>query len=255
LRKPETFKAYKRKQSKGKSLYDIGQDISNEGVWKDTVIPDGFVMVIDTREQIPLFVGKDKYKFNIERYALKNGDYSVKGYENLICIERKMVSDFFGYLGKERDKTCEKLERMSEYYFKALVIEADEEMLYAPQEFTTLTKEHVRGFLKSIRVRYGMHVYCNSKVEYIERYVLDHLTYAYKKLSGIEEAVPLNVSSVVTNKQVAANEPVASNRPSISSMIAQCKTLDDLYLLACGLGYNKRWAEYMWEGRVNKHEK
>jgi hypothetical protein len=144
---------------------------------------------------------------------------------------------------------------MSEYYFKALVIEADEGMLYAPQEFTTLTKEHVRGFLKSIRVRYGMHVYCNSKVEYIERYVLDHLTYAYKKLSGIEEAVPLNVSSVDANKQVATNEPVVVNKKvNIHTITAQCATLEELYILAVELGYNRRWAEYVWEGRMDKKQ-
>jgi len=159
---------------------------SKTHTWKVTPIPDGFILKIDTREQDPLFVKKLPKGLVVVRDTVKHGDYTIQGFEDKICIERKQLSDFMSYIGKERDRTKKKLEAMAGLWFKALVIEESEKNLLSPyQIYTQLTPEHVRGFLKSVQVRYGVHVYMNSKRDELERWVLDRLTYAYSVLREV----------------------------------------------------------------------
>lgn len=145
---------------------------------KPTRIPDGFVLVIDTREQRPLFDGRNDIP--VEHRVLHDGDYSVSGYETLIIVERKKLSDFLSYVGKERvTKTIPKLCRLSAARFAALIIEEDERKLDGPFTHSKLTGEHVRAFLLSCRVRYGIHVYISKDRAALERFVLDHCVKAW----------------------------------------------------------------------------
>jgi ERCC4-type nuclease len=59
-------------------------------------------IVIDSREQMPyLFID---YPCSTKRRGLSTGDYSLEGYEEEICIERKSKSDLYSSLGMgERD--------------------------------------------------------------------------------------------------------------------------------------------------------
>lgn len=149
--------------------------------WKPTVIPSGFVLVIDTREQRPLFT-KPPAGLTIVRRKLDDGDYAVDGYESKLIIERKQCSDFYSYIGKERERTTAKLERISRAYFSALIIEETEQKLFSDQRYTRLTREHARGFLKMCEVKYGIHtLVCNNRAK-LERWILDRLTYGYRLL-------------------------------------------------------------------------
>lgn len=147
--------------------------------FKPTRIPDGFVLVVDTREQQPLFIGTHP-NLPIIRHALPDGDYAVQGYETQIVFERKKLSDFLSYVGKERKaKTEPKLARLSQARFAALVVEEDEPKLAGPFKYSHLTREHVRAFLLSCRARHGIHVYINKDRESLERFVLDHAIKAW----------------------------------------------------------------------------
>jgi ERCC4-type nuclease len=152
-------------------------------VWGPTQIPEGFILMVDTREQLPLFDPIPR-GLCIVRDTVPVGDYSILGFQDRICVERKMESDFFTYIGRDRDATVRKLERMAAMDFAALVVEADEYDLYNPSVPTKMTREHVRGFMRCVRVRYGIHLYCNSSHSEVERYVLDSLAYAYEKIRG-----------------------------------------------------------------------
>lgn len=171
-----------KKSGKGKTIK--GATISTrEGATthKLTYIPDGFVLVIDTREQQPLFSGRDDIP--VEHRVLHDGDYSVSGYETLIIVERKKLSDFLSYIGKERaTKTIPKLCRLSAARFAALIIEEDEQQLNGPFRHSKLTGEHVRAFLLSCRVRYGIHVYISKDRAALERFVIDHCVKAWSIL-------------------------------------------------------------------------
>ena len=147
------------------------------------IIPDNFILIQDTREQNPLFDGSIPITIighnllHVKEKALKNGDYSIEGYEDLFCIERKQVSDFFSYIGSERTKTTAKMERFREMQEKGgwvgLVIEATEQDLLNGYFRSKLEPNHVRGSLVSFEIRTGIHIYYSRDRSSILRYILD----------------------------------------------------------------------------------
>ncbi len=143
--------------------------------FKPHIIPSNMIVLIDTREQSPLFLPKPPKDLMIMRATLKNADYSLKGFEDSFGIERKM-GDFFAYITSERPKTKEKLERLKEYEFKALVIEYNEDELYMPQMFTEIPMEVIRQSIISFEIKFGLHIYYGNR-EKLERKVLDWMIY------------------------------------------------------------------------------
>lgn len=94
-----------------------------------------FVVIVDTREQAPFsFQGirndsDKKYRPLIvytERAGLATGDYSIKGFENRIAIERKSLADLFSTFTHERERFIRELERMQSLEFAAVIIEGTE---------------------------------------------------------------------------------------------------------------------------------
>ena len=142
------------------------------GEFKPHVFPEGFCLVMDTREQDPLFKVMPK-GLMIKRDTLKNGDYSIVGFEDRFAVERKGLSDFLGYVGAERRRTVEKLQRLQKYEFKALVIECDEDELYFGSMHSQVGAEVIRAGLTSFTVRYGLHLYVTDNRKKIERVMLD----------------------------------------------------------------------------------
>lgn len=141
-------------------------------------IPDDMVVIVDTREQNPLWLPKPMKDLVIMRGTLSNGDYSIRGYEDKFAIERKQ-NDIFAYLTSEREKTKLKLERLMAYEFKALVIEFEESELYMPHFFTDISPEVIRQSLVSFEIKYGVHVFYGGRKE-LERKVLDWMIYYWK---------------------------------------------------------------------------
>jgi len=139
---------------------------------KQPHIPEGFVLVQDTREQAPLFA-RLPAGLMIKSTALEVGDYSILGFEDRFAIERKGISDFFGYIGKERDKTVEKMRRLQKCDWAGLVIEAKESDILKVQQFSQVHPEVARAALISFQVRYGVHVYFGATKSDVARYVLD----------------------------------------------------------------------------------
>jgi ERCC4-type nuclease len=151
---------------------------NGEYVLKPHIIPEDMVVIIDTREQLPLWLPKPPNGLAVVRSKLDNGDYSIRGFENKFAIERKS-NDIFAYLTGERPKTKEKLIRLLDYEFKALVIEYEEEELYMPHFFTDVPPEVIRQSLVSFEIKYGLHIFYGSK-KAIERKVLDWMIYYWK---------------------------------------------------------------------------
>ena len=143
--------------------------------FKPHIIPEGMVVKIDTREQSPLWLPKPPKDLCVMRGTLKNGDYSIVGFEDTFAIERKM-GDIFTYITSDRENTNEKIKRMLGYEFKALVIEMDEDELYAPQMYTEIPMEVIRQTINSFEVKSGLHVYYGNR-EKLERKVLDWMIY------------------------------------------------------------------------------
>ena len=81
---------------------------------KETVkVPaGGLVVVCDSREQDPFsFSGKAYEGTTVVQGSLQTGDYSVKGLETRVAVERKSLPDLVHCLGPDRDRFVRELER------------------------------------------------------------------------------------------------------------------------------------------------
>lgn len=82
--------------------------------------PESVVAIIDTREQTPLELSP----LRVEIDTLTTGDYSVRGLEHIIAIERKSLSDLLGCIGTERERFEREVQRLLAYPVRALVVES-----------------------------------------------------------------------------------------------------------------------------------
>lgn len=121
-------------------------------------------VIVDSREQSPFhFLNIDHWSIvPIAHVGLKTGDYSLRGYESRLTIERKSISDFLGSISAGRDRFEREFERMAELEFAAVVIEAElSEVLEHARTKTKMKTDSILGTLDSWRIRYGVHwVFC-----------------------------------------------------------------------------------------------
>ena len=79
-------------------------------------------VVVDSREQAPFtFSG---LPVEVEVGALEAGDYSVRGFERRVAVERKALGDLVGCLGADRQRFERELARLRGYDEAAVVVEA-----------------------------------------------------------------------------------------------------------------------------------
>jgi ERCC4-type nuclease len=80
-------------------------------------------IICDTREKHPYsFTDKFGNYLECEHRKLNTGDYSIEGYEDLLCIERKeSVTELAGNCVAKR--FIRELERMQSYKYKYLILE------------------------------------------------------------------------------------------------------------------------------------
>ena len=82
--------------------------------------PEAITAIIDTREQRPL----DLAPLQTIMETLSTGDYSVRGLENVIAVERKGLSDLLSCVGVDRDRFEREVQRLLAYPVRALVVES-----------------------------------------------------------------------------------------------------------------------------------
>jgi len=82
--------------------------------------PENVVAIVDTREQHPL----DLAPLQTMTGGLTTGDYSLKGLEMEVAVERKSLSDLIGCVGVERARFDREVKRLLAYPVRALVVEA-----------------------------------------------------------------------------------------------------------------------------------
>ena len=82
--------------------------------------PEQVVAVVDTREQSPWCLNPLQTVVD----TLETGDYSVRGLEHVIRIERKSLPDFLGCVGQHRERFEREVKRLLAYSHRALIIEA-----------------------------------------------------------------------------------------------------------------------------------
>ena len=94
---------------------------------KKILKPEHVTAIIDSREQLPYTLEPLKR----ERGTLTTGDYSVKGLEDFVAVERKSLMDFLACVGRERERFDREMQRLLAYETRALIIEAHWHQLLA----------------------------------------------------------------------------------------------------------------------------
>ena len=119
------------------------------------------VLFVDTREQTPLDFSAHKDNFqHIVRATLKEGDYSVyvPGDVRKIAFERKSLPDLVGTVIKGRDRFRRELERLKEYNYAAILIEATYAQTSSPYTFSKVSPNSIIGSLQSFQLEFGVDV-------------------------------------------------------------------------------------------------
>lgn len=130
-----------------------------------------FTIIIDTREQCPFdFYHQTPNQPLTERGTLKTGDYSIKGLENKITIERKSLIDLFGSMGKGRRRLEAEFLRMSKFDYAAIVIESNLSNIFTnPPGRSKMNPKAVFRTLISWSVKYNVCVWPMWNREAAER--------------------------------------------------------------------------------------
>ncbi|MCH8853722.1 MAG: ERCC4 domain-containing protein [Planctomycetes bacterium] len=129
------------------------------------------VIVIDSREQTPWGF----CNLPSEPGTLATGDYSVKGLEHLISVERKSLPDLLACIGRERDRFRRELARLRAYRFRCLVIEASYADLERGEWRSQLKPSHIVGSLSAWQCQYSLPVMLagdhQAAARFAERYL------------------------------------------------------------------------------------
>lgn len=126
-----------------------------------------FTIIVDTREQAPYhFCGIPDDRSGqtivvpITNKALPSGDYSIEGMESRVAIERKSHADFLGSIGAGRERFQREMERLKDYEFAAVVIEADwNQLINLPPSSSQIPAKVVTRTIQSWSIRYGVHFF------------------------------------------------------------------------------------------------
>jgi len=102
-----------------------------------------FTIAFDTREQLPysfrdMRIDRRRAFVLTQRTTLSTGDYSIAGWEDRICVERKSLEDLYGTLGNGRERFVRELERMQEFDQSLVVIEASWNQIMKPTDYDPL---------------------------------------------------------------------------------------------------------------------
>lgn len=107
--------------------------------------PEQITAIVDSREQLPF----DLAPLNIEPGTLSAGDYSVRGLEHLVAIERKSLPDLICCCGTERERFQRELQRLLAYSTRCVVVEASWADLEAGGWRSKLTPQSATGSVLS----------------------------------------------------------------------------------------------------------
>ena len=81
--------------------------------------PEQVCAIVDSREQHPL----DLRPLRTVQGTLPTGDYSLKGLENIVAIERKSLGDLLCCVGSDRSRFDREIQRLLGYPTRAVVVE------------------------------------------------------------------------------------------------------------------------------------
>ncbi len=142
-------------------------------------------IIVDSREQKP-------YSFPdhlVTVAGLKVGDYSLKGYEDRVSIERKTLGDLVSSLSHGRDRFQRELERGRDLAYFALIVESSMESILRGQYRSKMLPQAVLGSLTAYSVRYRLPVFFADNRQGGQRITQDLLLKYFNEIEGHVKAV------------------------------------------------------------------
>jgi len=82
--------------------------------------PKNITVLVDSREKTPF----DLKPLRMVKSTLQTGDYSIKGLEHLVAVERKSLADLCGCVGRDRERFDREMQRIMAFESRLLIIEA-----------------------------------------------------------------------------------------------------------------------------------
>ncbi len=94
------------------------------------------IIIVDTREKQPWDWEGDEAFEEVVHEKLDGGDYSIRGLEHIIVIERKAtVDELFNNFTKDKKRIAAEFERLRDHKFKIIVIEENCEDIMNPNRY------------------------------------------------------------------------------------------------------------------------
>ena len=140
-------------------------------------------VVFDTREQKPWAF--DPTRFSMSRETLRPGDYTVRGMEDELRIERKSLGDFVGTVIGDWMRFRKSLNRLAYYDVSLIVVEADLEDVFARRYESDALPESIIGRANGIFLDHGIQVAWWGNRTACVTMVENFLTLAVKKIRGV----------------------------------------------------------------------
>jgi ERCC4-type nuclease len=127
-----------------------------------------FTIIQDTREKKPWSFGRA----SVEVKKLDTGDYSVKGLEDNLFIERKSsVHEVYLTLGKNWKRFEAELERSQAMKYRFMVLECAAKDIYYSAKFSKMSPDFIMGRLIYIQTRYNVNVVFAGQGDHVIRLV------------------------------------------------------------------------------------
>lgn len=128
------------------------------------------IIIVDSREKTPLYFRKSSTLEDVVVEKLDAGDYSIKGYEDKIAIERKSPNDLFGTLGKGHKRFKKELERAKDYDYFCILVECSLTTVlnkeFEGAHYCQMLGDTIVQIAYTLKMKYGVDiVFCNGKSE------------------------------------------------------------------------------------------
>lgn len=142
--------------------------------------------IVDSRERNPLDLGE----LAVEVAELRTGDYTLKGYEDLVALERKGFHDLVYSCGPESDRFESQIQRLLSFPIRALVVEAHwddfnkKTWIYAD----VVSQEHIRETLLRIQAS-GLPVIMAGTHQRAGRIVAEFLKFVWDEYHPSESLI------------------------------------------------------------------
>jgi len=134
------------------------------------------ILLVDTREQNPLDFSRFAGWFaGIERKALKLGDYSVVGLEDICVVERKDLSDLIHSCTTDRCVFIKRLRQMAQYPHRLLLVTSTLSQVKSPYPHAGVNPNRITQSLIAMLAGLQVPFLCSETHELGEELVASYL--------------------------------------------------------------------------------